>query len=146
MSTPRSFWSTLWLEPAGPRARLSRYIVANGYLYLTISAGLYLLPASVLMRVLFLDHLAGHEEGLLRVIGFAGMVIGWFYVMGGRTRAESFGLATVVDRLLAPVALVPLWLLGKAPPGLVLPFAIVDPLMGLGAYAIWRGDLRQSKN
>jgi len=61
--------------------------------------------------------------------------------MGGRTRADSFGLSTVVDRLLVPVVLVPLWLLGTAPPGIVLPFAILDPLLGIGAYLIWRREL-----
>jgi len=48
------------------------------------------------------------------------VVVGWFYVMGGRTRAHSFCLATVVDRLLIP--------------------AFLDPLLALGAYAIWRRE------
>ncbi len=138
MDAPRSFWSALWFQPAGPHSQLSRYTVVNGVLYLAIGAALYLLPASVLIRLFILDHLAGYEEGLARAVGVAVAVIGWFYVMGGRTRADSFGLATVLDRLLIPVLLVPLWLLGMAAPGMVLPFAILDPLLGLGAYAIWR--------
>jgi hypothetical protein len=35
---------------------------------------------------------------------------------------------------------VPLLLLGIVPPGLALPFAFIDPLLGLGAYVIWRQD------
>jgi len=82
MDAPRSFWSALWSQPTGPRSRLSRYTVANGFLYLAIGAALYLLPA----------------------------------------------------------LLVPLWLLGMAAPGMVLPFSILDPLLGLGAYMIWRRE------
>jgi hypothetical protein len=140
MGDPRSFWSALWSQPAGPHSRLSRYIVANGLLYLAIGAAIYVLPAAVLMRLFFLDHLTGYEDSLARLVGVAVAILGWFYVMGGRTRADSFGLSTVVDRLLVPVLLVPLWLLGTAPPGLVLPFAILDPLLALGAYAIWRQE------
>ena len=140
MDAPRSFWSALWFQPAGPGSRLGRYIVANGVLYLAIGAAVYLLPASALTRLVFVDRLDGYEEGLLRVIGVAVAIIGWFYVMGGRTRAESFGLATVLDRVLLPVLLVPLWALGMAAPGMVLPFAILDPLLALGAYAIWRRE------
>jgi hypothetical protein len=140
MSAPKSFWPALWLQPAGPRSRLSRYTVANGVLYLAMGAAIYLLPASMLIRLFFLDHLTGYEEGLVRAVGVTVAIIGWFYVMGGRTRADSFGLATVVDRLLVPVLLVLLWLLGMAPPGIALPFAILDPLLGIGAYVIWRQE------
>ncbi len=44
MDAPRSFWSTVWSQPAGPHSRLSRYTMANGALYLAIGAALYLLP------------------------------------------------------------------------------------------------------
>lgn len=139
MDTRRSFWSALWSQPAAPHSFLSRYTVANGVLYLLVGASMYLLPSSILMRLFFLERpLAGYEEGLARAVGFTVAVIGWFYMMGGRTRADSFGLATVVDRLLVPAFLLPLWGLGLAPPGMILPFSILDPLLGLGAYAIWR--------
>jgi hypothetical protein len=140
MNDPRSFWSVLWSQPPGPHSRLSRYIIANGLLYMAIGAGMYLLPTAVLVRAFFLSPLSPLEEGLLRAIGMVVTVVGWFYVMGGRTRAHSFCLATVVDRLLIPAFLVPLWLMGLGPPGLVFPFAILDPLLALGAYAIWRRE------
>jgi hypothetical protein len=138
MSDPRSFWSVLWSQPPGPHSRLTRYVVANGFLYMAIGAGIYLLPASVLVQVFFLPSLSPLEEGLLRACGMVVVVVGWFYVIGGRARADSFCLATVVDRLLVPVFLVPLWFMGLGPPGLVFPFAILDPVLALGAYAIWR--------
>jgi hypothetical protein len=60
--------------------------------------------------------------------------------MGGRTGAASFGLATVADRALVPVFLLPLLALGEAPASLVLPFAILDPALALGAFLIWRAE------
>jgi hypothetical protein len=140
MFAPASFRSALWRQPPGPHSRLSRYIVANGVLYMAIGASIYLAPTAVLTRAFFLDHLAGNEEGLSRAVGVTLAIIGWFYVMGGRTRADSFGLATVVDRLLVPVFLVPLWWLGMVAPGMVLPFAILDPVLAVGAYVIWRRE------
>jgi hypothetical protein len=141
MSDPRSFWSVLWSQPPGPHSRLSRYIVANGLLYMAIGVCMYLAPTAVLERVFFLPPLSPLEQGLVRALGSVAAIIGWFYVMGGRTRAASFCLATVVDRLLVPFLFVPLWVLGLAPPGLVLPFAILDPVLAIGAYFIWRQEV-----
>ena len=101
---------------------------------------MYLLPTSLLTRAFFVEGFAGYEEGLARSVGVTLAVIGWFYVMGGRTRADSFGLSTVVDRLLIPVVLVPLMLMGKVAPGMALPFAVLDPLLGVGAYVVWRRE------
>lgn len=146
MSNSRSYWSALWAQPAGPHSLLSRYTVANGFLYLAIGAALYLLPASVLSALFFVDALTGYEEGLARAVGVTIAVIGWFYVFGGRTRADSFGLATVADRLLIPFLVVPLWLTGQAAPGMVLPFAVLEPLLGIGAYVVWKREATSPKS
>jgi hypothetical protein len=144
MGDPRSFWSVLWSQPPGSSSRLSRYVVANGLLYMAIGACMYFLPTSVLEWAFLLPPMSPFEQGLLRAIGMAAAVIGWFYVIGGRTRSDSFALATVVDRLLVPFVLVPLWLLGLGPPGLVFSFAILDPVLAIGAYAIWRGQEKRA--
>ena len=141
MRDSRSFWSVLWSQPPGPHSRLSRYIVANGLLYMAIGASIYLAPSSVLEQALFLPPLTPLEQGLLRALGSVAAILGWFYVMGGRTRAASFCLATVVDRLLVPLLFVPLWVLGLGPAGLVFPFAILDPVLAIGAYVIWRREV-----
>jgi hypothetical protein len=112
MGDPRSFWSVLWSQPPGSSSRLSRYVVANGLLYMAIGACMYFLPNSVLERVFQLPPLSPLEQGLLRAIGMVAAVIGWFYVIGGRTRSDSF--------------------------------AILDPVLALGAYAIWRDQEKRA--
>ncbi len=47
----------------------------------------------------------------------------------------------MVDRLLVPFLFLPLWVLGLGPPGLFLPFAILDPVLAIGAYVIWRQEV-----
>jgi len=140
MSDPRSFRSVLWSQPPGPHSRLSRYIIANGVLYMAIGASIYLAPVAMLERVFFLPPLTPLEQGLLRALGSVAAIIGWFYVMGGRTRAASFCLATVADRLVVPFLFVPLWLMGLGPPGLVFSFSVLDPVLAIGAYVIWRRE------
>jgi hypothetical protein len=139
MRAPQSFWSTLWSQPPGPHSRLSRFVVANGLLYLAIGLGVCFAPTPVLLRVFFLDRLAGYEEGLARAVGLTLAVIGWLYAMGGRARSDSFALATVADRLLIPLFLAYLHRLGL-PLGMVLPFAILDPLLAIATWWIWRRE------
>jgi len=128
-----SFFQTLWAS--GPSTPLSRYITSNGVLYVGFGAVVYLWPE--VTGLLGADDFQADEAGLVRVLGFVMAVIGWFYLMGARTRADSFGLATVVDRLLVPVFLLALVFAGSVDAGLVVPFAILDPVLGLGALVVW---------
>jgi hypothetical protein len=144
MATTASFWSTLRASPAVPSSPLHRYTVANGVLYLAAGFVVYLAPMSWLSRVFFVESFPGHEQGLVRVLGVTLAVIGWLYVAGGRTRSSSFALATVVDRALIPFVLLPLAALHLAPLGIVLPFSILDPVLGLGALLIWRRQWSRS--
>jgi len=81
----------------------------------------------------------GYEEALGRAAGLLRAVIGWLLLIGGRARSESFALATVVDRIAIPFFLAYLYRAGL-PLGIALPFAILDPLLALGAYVIWRRE------
>lgn len=134
-----SFFSALLSKPAS--TPLSTYTTWNGVFYVLLGLSLYAWPGQVQL-LFFADPFAAHEAGLLRVVGFVVVVIGWFYVMGGRTGATSFGLATVVDRLLVPVFLLPLGLSGAVDLHLVVPFAVLDPVLGVGAFLIWRRTTR----
>jgi hypothetical protein len=131
------FFAALRATPSADLSPLCRYIVANGLLYLGCGLVLLLVPPQVVEALLFTS-LDGFEPGLVRLVGMSLAVIGWFYVMGGRTGATSFALATVVDRLLVPFVLVPLAVTGAVPPAGVLPVAVLDPVLALGALWIWR--------
>ena len=130
-----SFFQTLMASP--PSTPLSRYTALNGAFYMAFGALTYAWPG-VVQVVLMGAPFAGREEGMMRLAGFTVAVIGWFYVMGARTRAASFGLATIVDRALVPVFLLPLGLSGAVEPMVVGTFAVLDPLLALGAFIIWR--------
>jgi hypothetical protein len=133
----RSWWQSMLEAPAGPPGALSRYTFWNGVVYLVVGGSLYLAPDMV-RKLLFMAPFSGHEEGYMRLLGVAVAIIGWFYVFGARTRADSFALATVADRIAVPVLLLPLYFTGQMPAGPVFAFALLDPLLALGAYLIWR--------
>jgi len=128
-------------RPSQPATPLSRYTVANGVMYVVIGLTFFAVP-SLMVLLPDVDSFQGMEEGLIRALGFTIVVIGWFYVFGGRTNADSFGLATVGDRLLVPLFLVPLGITGQIPLSIAAAFSILDPVLGLGAYLVWR---RQAK-
>lgn len=139
-----SFFAALAARPTEPLSPLARYTVANGLFYLLLGALLYAGAGPIVDLIAQLEGTGLQEVGLVRVVGMAVGIIGFFYIMGGRTNADSFGLATVADRLLVPFLLLPLWALGELPASLALPFALLDPLLGLGAYAIWARSRRTS--
>lgn len=134
-----SWWRCMLETPAGPPGALSRYIFSNGILYLAVGATLYL-AQDLVRKLLFMEPFSGQEEGYMRVLGVAVAVVGWFYMFGARTRADSFALATVADRIAVPVLLLPLYFTGQVEAGLIFAFALLDPLLALGAYLIWRRE------
>jgi hypothetical protein len=129
------FFSTL--RTTGPSTALSRYTTWNGAFYLANGVLLYVWPGAA-QALFFAEPFEASEAGLVRLIGLVFAVVGWFYVMGGRTGADSFGLSTVVDRALVPFFLVPLAFTGAVDPHIALPFAVLDPVLGLGAFLIWK--------
>ena len=131
------FFAELLSLPEAGLSTLCRYIVWNGYLYLAAGLALLVLPEGA-HELLFRADLHGFERGFVRVVGLTVAIIGWFYVMGGRTGSTSFALATVVDRLLVPFVLVPLAVAEAVPALAVLPFAILDPVLAVGALVLWR--------
>ena len=73
---------------------------------------------------------------LIRVMGLTVVVIGWLYLFGGRSGARQIVAASVVDRLLfVPAVLAPLAIAGVFP-HLLGTFAILDPVLGIGAWVI----------
>ena len=129
-----SFINDLLEKPAN-LSTASKYVVINGFIYLGAGALLIVWPGAV--QTLLRDPaFVGHEGVLFRVIGMAVAVIGWLYVFGGRSGAQQFGPASVLDRVvLVPVVLVPLVIAGVFPHTLGA-FAILDPTLGIGAWVL----------
>lgn len=122
--------------PPAPLTPLARYTLANGLFYLAFGLAVLVWPG--VTELLGAAPLIGPAEGLARVVGFSLMVIGWFYVMGARTNADTFGLATVADRIVVPFVFAALVLWGGVDPYLVGPIAVLDPTLALGAWWVWR--------
>src|SRR5687767_6214226 len=97
------------LESPAPTT-LSRYTEWNGRVYLGFGFIMYVWPG--VLQLSGAAPFQGGEEGMARLLGFTVMVIGWFYIMGARTRADSFSLATIADRMLVPFFLLPLAISG----------------------------------
>jgi hypothetical protein len=129
-----SFIKDLLEKPAN-LSTASKYAVINGFIYLGVGVLLIVWPSAV--QTLLRDPaFVGHEGALFRVIGMALAVIGWLYVFGGRSGAQQFGPASVLDRVvLVPVVLVPLVIAGVFPHTLGA-FAVLDPALGIGAWVL----------
>src|SRR5262245_3826757 len=86
----------------------SKYTAMNGIVYLSIGALLILWPGAV--QTIFRDRaFVGDEQGLIRALGMAVVVIGWLYLFGGRSGNQQAVAASVVDRLtIVPLVLLPL--------------------------------------
>ncbi len=73
-------------------------------------------------------------HGAFAIYPEAVAVIGWLYLFGGRSGGRQVVAASVLDRIvLVPVVLVPTALAGVFP-HLLTSFAILDPVLGLGAW------------
>jgi len=113
----------------------SRYTVMNGFIYLALGVLFIVWPGAV--QEIFRDRaFVGDEQGLFRVIGLTVVVIGWFYLFGGRSGGRQVVAASVVDRLIfVPVVLVPLAMVGVFP-HVLLAFAALDVSLAIGAWTI----------
>jgi hypothetical protein len=129
-----SLFDALRESPSDLRAS-SRFTVANGIVYLGAGALLLVWPGAV--QALFRDpEFVGREPALVRIVGMTVVIIGWFYVFGGRSGGRQVVAASVLDRvILVPAVLVPLAVAGVFP-HLLLTFAILDPALGLVAWAL----------
>ena len=125
------------LETPAVLSRASRYAVMNGYLYLALGCLFIAWPGAT--QTIFMDRaFVGDEPALVRVIGLTVVIIGWFYVFGGRTGARQFPAASVVDRLIfVPLVLLPLAISGVFP-RLLVAFTVLDMSLAVGAWMLLR--------
>jgi hypothetical protein len=119
----------------------SKYTVLNGVGY--VVAGFLLIVWPRVVRVIFMERpFVGHEGALFRVIGMTLVVIGWFYLFGGRSGARQIIAASVIDRMVfVPVVLVPIALAGIFPHVLIT-FAILDPSLAIVAWVLFSREVK----
>ena len=133
------FFQELMARPTTDSTRLSRYTERCGYLYVLLGL-IFLFYPEGKVHLGLIPPFEGQEEAMMRLIGLLLGVVGYFYVFGGRAHRVSFGLATVLDRLLVPFVLFFIYQVSEVELMLILPIGILDPLLGLGAYLCWRRD------
>jgi len=134
------------LEKPTNLSTASKYTAMNGLIYLACGVLLIVWPG--VTQTLFLDRaFVGDEQGLVRVMGLAVVVIGWLYLFGGRSGARQVVAASVVDRIIfVPVVLVPLAIAGVFP-HLLLAFAFLDVALAIGAWVIFgASDVNAAKS
>ncbi len=129
-------WARLLFSKPPPHTPLTRYTAWNGVLYMVLGATFYLWPGSAQVLLRAPPFRAG-ESGLCQTLGVTIAIIGYFYFFGARTGLDRFGVATILDRLILPVLLVPLVVTGALAPQLGLPFAVLDPALAVGAWIIF---------
>ena len=88
------FFQQLMARPSEPPTRLSRYTEWCGYAYAAMGTLIFLWPDSQ-VALGFSPPFQGQEQGLVRTLGFVLLLIGYFYVFGGRTHRNCFGLAAL---------------------------------------------------
>ena len=137
MNQRKGFVQTLMHTPVQPRSRVSQFISLQGLIYMGVGIGYMALPDALLTALTGID--AG-AHGLLRLCGFTVAIIGWFYLMGGRTGAASFALATVVDRLVVPLVCAAFVMTGQVPFQTVAPLAVIDPALAGMTWWMWRSE------
>ena len=132
-----SLIETLLERPAN-LSNASKYTAMNGIVYLSAGALLILWPGVV--QEIFRDRaFVGDEQGLVRALGMAVVVIGWLYLFGGRSGSRQAVAASVIDRLtIVPLVLLPLAAFGIFP-HLFIFFALLDMSLGVGAWVLLRG-------
>jgi hypothetical protein len=91
-----SFFETLWSSP--PATPVSRFTMWDGVFY-ALLAGTFVVWPGASQTLFMAEPFVGHEKGLTRAFGAFGLFIGLFYVMGARTRPDSFVLFTVFNRV-----------------------------------------------
>lgn len=124
-------------QPVAPPTALSRYTTFNGILYVLTGLTFMLWPYCL--------ELVGHppltvaSAGPIRGVGISVIYIGSFYIWGARSRFVPISLASVVNRVfLGPVLILPLVYLKLMEPMLGIPFCVLDVVLGVGMYVVWK--------
>ena len=119
--------------------RASRYTAFNGLIYLGLGVGLIIWPG--LIQTVFRERaFAADEQGLMRVIGMAVLLIGYYLVVGGRSGSRPATAASVIDRwTVVPLVLLPIAASGVFPRFLIT-VVIVDFCLATSTWMLLRAE------
>jgi len=129
------------LARANDQGPAAKSVECFGWLIL-IEGGCMLLAPHFVAAILQLPELSDQAENYLRLVGLLAGGIGMLYVVSGRTNAEGFIFASLLDRPLVPFVMAALWYFGLIPAPLAIAFAVQDFGSFLWTLAAWRAERR----
>jgi hypothetical protein len=121
------------------QTRSARTVEMFGWLILAESALMLFAPHFV-ATVLHLPELSGQAASYFRLVGLLVGGVGMLYVVSGRTSAEGFVFASLLDRPLVPFAMALFWWFGILHWTLALAFAVQDFGSFLWTLSAWRAE------
>jgi hypothetical protein len=123
------------LEKPANLSTASKYTVFNGFVYFGLGVLLILWPGAI-QTLLGERPFVGDEQGLMRVLGMAAAVIGYYLLVGGHSGSRQATAASVIDRLtLVPLVLIPLSIAGVFP-RFLLGFLAVDICLSSSTWVL----------
>jgi hypothetical protein len=145
MSTPplREMFGRLWR--AQGQQRSAKTVEAFGWLILLEGAILLLWP-QLAVDVLHLPPLTEQGSNYLRLVGVLVSGVGMLYVVSGRTNAQGFVFASLLDRPLVPPLMLVLWWQGILPGSLAAMFAVQDFASFLWTLRAWQAERREQES
>ena len=136
----KKFISQLLLRGNNKRTNLIKYIEFNGIIYMVIGLSFFFL-SNTLSSLGIIPRFYGKEEGLIRLLGFSILIIGYYYYYGARTHNVSFCLSTVIGRLvLVPIFFSILIMNNAVDIEFLISPLILDSLLAIGAFYFWKKE------
>ena len=119
------------LESPAVLSTASKYTALNGIIYLAAGALLIVWPGAT--QTIFMDRaFVGDESGLMRAIGMAVVVIGWFYLIGGRSGARQLVAASILP-------------IPRDPPQVVEPLSVAGPDEVVDRHAVQEREVQAAE-
>ena len=121
------------LEKGANLSTASKYTAMSGFI--CIGGGVLLIVWPGVVRTLFMDQaFVDHEAGIIRMVGLTPLVVGGYFLFGGRSGARQLVAASAIERIVfVPAVLVP-QAMASVFPHLLGVFAILDPALAIGAW------------
>lgn len=138
MSTFQEMFTRL-IDAEG-QTRAAKTVEVFGWLVLVEGTSMLFAPHFV-ASVLHMPVLTEQAANFFRLAGLLASGVGMLYVVSGRTNAEGFVFASLLDRPLVPPVMLILWSVGLIPAPLALAFSIQDFGGFLWTLSAWRKEL-----